>query len=65
MISIISLQMNRLARPKLFIIINPAYGNGVDVLKQMGGEAGGLVNVARDVDAGEHEHNVGPPLYGS
>lgn len=29
------------------------------------GGAGGLVNVARDVDAGEHEHNVGPPLYGS
>lgn len=34
-------------------------------LIKWGGEAGGLVNVARDVDAGEHEHNVGPPLYGS
>lgn len=63
MTSRISLQINKFARSKLFIINNPAYANGVDVLKQKGG--GGLVNVARDVDAGEHEHNVGPPLYGS
>lgn len=37
MTSRISLQISRLARSKLFIIINPAYANGVDVLKQMGG----------------------------
>lgn len=64
MTSRISLQIKKFARSKLFIINNPANANGVDVLKEKGG-GGGLVNVARDVDAGEHEHNVGPPLYGS
>lgn len=62
--------INRLAKSKLFIIIKPALtvrvagspcANGVNIFKQMGG----LVNVARDVDAGEHEHCVSPPLYGS